>query len=239
MHCMLRVISRQNIWSLASDVKGPCQSLLLLHIHSSSTAHFCSVNLRTNNNPNVAHWCFLSLHKSSWGSWESYPCRQKSYYCTQTSVYTCTRAHGVFVNPVLAREIPTVEHRWTILLEYCWTQKLDSLLFSLTCTKSHLGSSKSCPFAHKNLIVAHWYFSFLHKSIWVIVNEVAILGMMYAIVGYIPKCAVIGFFSVQWRVQPWRKWKTMNSLDLLVVGHNFTRAYHICTFWKLGLFWPT
>jgi hypothetical protein len=34
----------------------------------------------------------------------------------------------------------------------------------------------------------------LHKSTRVLVNEVAILGMMYTIVGYIPKCAVIGFF---------------------------------------------
>lgn len=152
----------------------------------------------------------LSLHKSTWSSCKSCPCTWNPYCWT-------------LVNPSVG-----------ILLD----PKIGFTVVSLTCTKSHLGSSKSCPFARKNLIVAHWYFSFLHKSTWVLVNEVAILGMMYAIVGYIPKCAIIGFFSVQWRVQPWGKWKTVNSLDWLVV-HNFTRAYHICTFWKLGLLWPT
>lgn len=152
--------------------------------------------------------CCLSLHKSTWGSCKSYPCTGNPYCWT-------------LVNPSVG-----------ILLD----PKTGYTVVSLTCTKSHVGSNKSCPFAH-------WYFSFLHKSTWVLVHEVAILGMMYAIVGswctYQRVCAVIGFFSVQWRVQPWGKWKTVNSLDWLVVGHNFLCAYHICTLWKLGLLWPT
>lgn len=176
MHCMLMVISIQYIWSFASDAKGPCQ---ILPIIAYPFLHYCTLLFRKHAHkrkpycctlvfPILAQqysgflWilslrtkvlllhtdCCLSLHKSTWGSCKSYPCTGNPYCWT-------------LVNPSVG-----------ILLD----PKTGYTVVSLTCTKSHVGSNKSCPFAH-------WYFSFLHKSTWVLVHEVAILGMMYAIVG--------------------------------------------------------